>query len=341
MPPTKRYFISDLHLSSQTLYDGGYSWFKPARDKTRLINFIDEYILGKSNIKDVVLLGDIFNTWICPAHIPPPSYKEIFKANGEILRRFKKIADSDINLFYINGNHDFDLEGKEIRAAIPGIKPIGIYSSGRLHAEHGHRFDEIINKPDYFCDPAFGLPIGYVISRLVTCFTTSGYSLLDLPTYLDDIVEAAVTGQNIYETIIEGLAERAGMAEGDIIMMPQGRSLSIRAAKARYKKLEQKHSFSDLVRGLWDRSALGWHADRMCHKGDINVVIFGHSHKASIDKDFFLVKDRIYANSGSWCKKNAYCVEVKKYKDTTVTLLKVGPAGKIIKRIPKSLKQTT
>ncbi len=337
MPKTTRYFISDIHLSSKKLYDDGYSWFKMPHHQTRLIKFLDENILGNSNVKDVVLLGDIFNTWICPAHIKPPSYTEIAEANKEILDKFREIIKNGINLFYVNGNHDFDLEEEEIRTAIQGIMPIKIYSSGRLHAEHGHKFDDIFNKPDYYCDPAYGRPIGYVISRLVTSFTTSGYSLLDLPTYLDDIAEAAITDQNIYETIIEGLAERAGMTEDDVIKMPYGNDLSIKEAKARYRKLEEKYSFSEFVRELWDRSALGWHADRLCSKNDIKVVIFGNSHKALIDKDYFLVKDRIYANTGSWCKKNAYCVKVEKNKTTKVSLLKVDPQGKIVKRTPESI----
>jgi len=337
MPKTIRYFISDIHLSSKELYDHGYSWFKMPDHQARLINFIDENILGISKVKDVVLLGDIFNTWVCPAHIKPPSYTEIFNSNKEILDKFREIIQAGINLFYVNGNHDFDLAEKEIRDGIHGILPIKIYSSGRLHAEHGHKFDDIFNKPDYFCDPAFGRPIGYIISRLVTTFTSSGYSLFDLPTYLDDIAEAVVTDQNIYETIIEGLAERGGMTDVDTIRMPYGNDLSIKDAKSRYRKLAEKYSLSEFVRELWDRSALGWHADRLCSKNDLNVVIFGHSHKALIDKDFFLVKDRIYANTGSWCKKNAYCVKVEKNKTTAVTLLKIDSQGKITKRTSKSI----
>lgn len=337
MPKTTRYFISDIHLSSEKLYDGGYSWFKKDLHQTRLINFLNENILGNSKTKDVVLLGDIFNTWICPAHFKPPSYTEIFESNKEILDKFREIIKNGINLFYVNGNHDFDLKEEEIRKAIKDIIPIKIYRSGRLHAEHGHEFDDIFNKPDYFCDPAFGYPIGYIISRIITSFTTSGYSLFDPPTYLDDIAEAAVTDQNIYETIIEGLAERARMKEDDTIKMPYGNDLSIKEVKARYKKLEQKYSHSEFIRELWDQSTLGWHADRLCSKNDINVVIFGHSHKALIDKDFFLVKDRIYANTGSWCKENTYCVMVEKNKTTKVILLKVDPRGKIIKRTSESI----
>lgn len=337
MPKTTRYFLSDIHLSSQTLYDSGFAWFKKPGHQTRLINFIDENILKSSQVKDVVLLGDIFNTWVCPAKTKPPTYQDIFEANKEILDKFADIIAAGISLFYVNGNHDFDLKEEDIRKAIPGVQPIKIYKSGRMHAEHGHRFDDVFNKPDYFCDPAYGRPIGYIISRLVTSFSSSGFSLFDLPTYLDDIAEAAVTDQNIYETIIEGLAERAGMKEDDTINMPYGENLSIRNAKARYRKLEQKYSFSEFVRELWDRSALGWQADRLCSKNDINVVIFGHSHKAMIDKDFFLVKDRIYANTGAWCKKNAYCVKVEKNKDTKVDLLKVDSQGKIIKRTSETI----
>ena len=100
----------------------------------------------------------------------------------------------------------------------------------------------------------------------------------------------------------------------------------------------RKYSFSEFVRELWDRASLGWQADRLCSQSDVNIVIFGHSHKAVLDKDFFLVKDRIYANSGAWCKPNAYCVMVDKQKKTIkVSLWKVGPKGKVVDKKSKSL----
>ncbi|MBW2607408.1 MAG: hypothetical protein JRD05_07190, partial [Deltaproteobacteria bacterium] len=133
----------------------------------------------------------------------------------------------------------------------------------------------------------------------MTSFSTTGYGIIDLPTYLDDLVEAAATSQNLFESIIEGLAERAGMGDENVILMPGGRELSIQKTKERYKKLGERYSLSEFIRELWDRSALGWQADRLCHRNDVSIVIFGHSHKALLDKDFFLVKDRIYANSGA------------------------------------------
>lgn len=330
MARTKRIFISDLHLSSKKLYDKGFSWFKIPDHQERLIKFIDKNIIGKSTIKDVILLGDIFNTWVCPAHLVPPTYEQIFTDNQTVLEQFKKIIADGIQLFYVNGNHDFDLKPEVIRAAIPGITVIDRYRSGRIHAEHGHRFDEVFNKPDYFCDPAFGRPIGYIISRLVTTFSSSGYGILDLPTYLDDIVEAGFTSQNIFESIIEGLAERADLDDNGIIQLPNNKQVTIKNVKERYSRLAEKYSTSEFIKELWNRSSLGWQADRLCKKENINICIFGHSHKALIDKDFFLVEDRIYANSGAWCKDNAYCVEVdKKVRGKiTVKLYKVDADGK-------------
>ena len=68
----------------------------------------------------------------------------------------------------------------------------------------------------------------------------------------------------------------------------------------------------EMIADLFQRRYLNGPADRLCQKYDFNVVVFGHTHNAMIDKDYFLVEDRIYANTGSWCKDKAYCVEIDK-----------------------------
>ncbi len=314
MSKTKRLFISDIHLSSEEIYKNhpDISWFKPDRHKQRLLNFIDNTIIAKKNsVKDVILLGDIFNTWICPASIPPPSYQEIFKANQEILDKFQDILDSGISLFYTNGNHDFDLTAAKIEDKINGIRAIKYYRTGRIHAEHGNRFD-IYNKPDFITDPAYGKPIGYFISRLVATAGGREIGILDLPNFIDDIIESAVTDQNIFSSIIEGLAERVNMGDDNTILMPNKRKITIGELKVRYEKLSDVYNKRELVADLFQRRYLNGPADRLCQKYDFNIVVFGHTHNAMIDKDYFLVEDRIYANTGSWCKDKAYCVEIDK-----------------------------
>ena len=314
MAKTRRLFISDIHLSSEKIYTEhvDIAWFKPEIHKQRLINFIDNAIIAKENsIKDVILLGDIFNTWICPASVTPPSYKDIFDANQDIIDKFQAIITSGINLFYTNGNHDFDLTSAEIENRINGICAIKYYRTGRIHAEHGNRFD-IYNKPDFVTDPAYGKPIGYFISRLVASAGGREIGILDLPSFIDDIIEAAVTDQNIFSSIIEGLGERANMGDDGIIRLPNGREITIAELKQRYEKLSDVYNKRELIADLFQRRYLHGPADRLCRKYDFNIVIFGHTHNALIDKDFFLVEDRIYANTGSWCKDNAYCVEIDK-----------------------------
>jgi len=335
MEKTKRFFISDIHLSSQTLYDDPSmpTWYIPKNHASRLLSFLETYVIAeRDTIKDLILLGDIFNAWVCPAKKPPPKFTEIFLANKPIMNMFKKIIKNDINLFYINGNHDFDLDRKTIEKAIPKIMAVNCYRTGRIYAEHGHQYD-IYSKPDFITDPAFGRPIGYFISRLAASMKSSGYGIIDLASYIDDILEAALTTQNIFSSIIEGLAERANMKETDNIVMPGQKKITIADLKLRFEKLNDIYTLNELISDLYQRRYLNGPADRLCSKHDLNVVIFGHTHNAMIDKDWFLTEDRIYANTGSWCKDNAYSVEVDKSQDpkrpTFVRLHKVDMDGKI------------
>ncbi|MCF8130226.1 MAG: metallophosphoesterase [Deltaproteobacteria bacterium] len=333
MDKTKRFFISDIHLSSQALYDDPKkpAWYDPEIHNTRLLGFLEKTVLAqKDQVKDLILLGDVFNTWVCPAKKAPPKYSEIFTANRPVLNMFKKIIKAGIDLYYVNGNHDYDLDPATIKSVIPGIAVINYYRSGRIYAEHGSQYD-IYNKPDFVTDPAFGRPIGYFISRLVSSLGAEGYGLIDLADYLDDILEAALTSQNIFSSIIEGLAERANMKETDNITLPHQKKISIEALKERFERLSGVYTLNELINDLYQRRYLNGPADRLCRRYDFNVVVFGHTHNAMLDKDWFLTSDRIYANAGCWCKTNAHSVEVDKIRDpkqkARVRLYKVDPDG--------------
>ncbi len=328
---TKRVFISDIHLSSEELYEAGRSWYQPKKHRPRLLGFLERHVLAhREEIKDLVLLGDIFNNWVCPAGKAPPSYPVIFKANPDELKALRKAVKAGINVFFLSGNHDFDLEKRVIEAKVKGLRAIKVYRSGRIHAEHGNSFD-IYNRPDFICDPAYGRPIGYFLSRLATSAGTDDFGILDLPAYLDYILEAAVTPQTIFESMIEGMAERAGMGDGSKIRMPGGRTMTVAAVKERYSRLAGIYNVRELISDLYQRRYLHGPADRLCARDQVNVVVFGHTHNALIDKDWFLVEDRIYANTGSMCKDNAYAVEINKSREPdvplTVSLLKIAGDG--------------
>lgn len=194
MAKTKRFFISDIHLNSQTLYDDPKqpAWYNPEIHNPRLLGFLEKTVLAqKDQVKDLILLGDVFNTWVCPAKKVPPKYSEIFTANRPVLNMFKKI-----------------------------------------------------------------------------------------------------------------------MKGTDSIVLPQQKKISIQALKQRFERLSDVYNLNELINDLYQRRYLNGPAERLCKRFNFNVVIFGHTHNAMLDKDWFFTEDRIYANTGCWCKPNAHCVEV-------------------------------
>ena len=103
-----------------------------------------------------------------------------------------------------------------------------------------------------------------------------------------------------------------GMTGDDEVLLPGDNRISINQLKERYQKLGEVYNLSELISDLYERRYLNGPADRLCQQNDYRVVVFGHTHNALIDMDFFLVKDRIYANTGCFCKDKAYCVEIDK-----------------------------
>ena len=75
----KRIFISDIHLGDDARYGDPVpdrrARFFPSEHRDRLLNFLDKQIITeKDNVKDLVLLGDVFDTWVCPFDDLPPTY---------------------------------------------------------------------------------------------------------------------------------------------------------------------------------------------------------------------------------------------------------------------------
>ena len=90
MARTKRIFISDIHLSSLARYNAADEMkrarFVPQKHKARLVNFLNKSVLEKeSEVKDLVLAGDIFDDWVCPPDEAPPTFKEIFTSNYDLI----------------------------------------------------------------------------------------------------------------------------------------------------------------------------------------------------------------------------------------------------------------
>jgi UDP-2,3-diacylglucosamine pyrophosphatase LpxH len=334
MARTKRIFISDIHLSSNERYNAPMkskrARFNPSKHQSRLVNFLNKTILEKeAEIKDLVLVGDIFDDWVCPPDETPPTFDDIFQSNPEIMDALRAIAKSKINLYYLPGNHDFGLTETKIRSEIPSVIFQKAYDDTgfKLHAEHGNQY-VLFNRS--YSKIANGRPIGYFITRLSEHLGGYISRFHDLVSYLDDVIELAAGKSNIFAAIIEGLAERAGVT--DVVMNSKGKRISTEEIKKMYEPLAAKYSFFTAGKKMAEEGELEHLGDRLSEKKGYKVVIFGHTHKAMIDKDSFLVADRIYANTGSWSQNKAHCVIVDENKDAKVTvkLCRVGNSGRAV-----------
>ena len=332
----KRIFISDIHLGDDDRYhdpvENRRARFIPAKHGGRLINFLDKHILAKKNdVKDLVLLGDVFDTWVCPFDALPPTYDSIFSSekNRSILDRWRQIAASKINLYYVNGNHDYDLTDARLQAAIPGIITISDGYEDQdlgIHAEHGHRFT-LFNRS--YPDVAEGIPIGYPITRLAEHMGGYVRGFKDLIGYLDEAFDLVAGRANIFEAILEGLAERAGAEQ---IKMSTHEVISVDQVKSLYKNMEFHDQPFKVGKKLASEGDLEKFGDRLSGKHGHKVVVFGHTHTAKIDKDSLFVKDCVYVNSGNWCGKEAHCVVVEPGDNskTAASLLAIDATGEII-----------
>jgi UDP-2,3-diacylglucosamine pyrophosphatase LpxH len=332
----KRILISDIHLGDDPRYSDPVpercARFIPSEHRDRLVNFLEKQVLAKKDrVKDLVLLGDVFDTWVCPFDALPPTYDTIFgsQENKPVLDRLRQIAASNVNLYYVNGNHDFDLTDARLQAEIPGIitNPEG-YDDPELglHAEHGHRFT-LFNQS--YPDVADGLPIGYPITRLAEHLGGYVRGFKDLIGYMDEAFDLVTDRLNIFEAIIEGLAERAKAQQ---IIMSEQQTVSVDEVKSLYKNLEFHDQPFKVGRKLVSEGDLEEFGDRLSEKHGYKVVVLGHTHAAKIDKDSLFVKDRVYVNSGNWCGKEAHCVVVNPAGNgkTKVSLHAIDNGGEIM-----------
>jgi UDP-2,3-diacylglucosamine pyrophosphatase LpxH len=332
----KRIIISDIHLGDDLRYSDPVperrARFIPSEHRDRLLSFLDKQVVAKEDrVKDLVLLGDVFDTWVCPFDALPPTYDSIFSSleNQSILDSLRRVAASNINLYYINGNHDFDLTDARLRAEIPGIitKPEGYEDEELgLYAEHGHRFT-LFNQS--YPNVANGLPIGYPITRLAEHLGGYVRGFKDLIGYLDEAFDLVTGRANIFEAILVGLAERAHAKQ---IIMSDQETITIDQVMSMYKNLEYHDQPFKVGSKLASEGDLEKFGDRLSEKHGHKVVVLGHTHDAKIDKDSLFVQDRVYVNSGSWCGKEAHCVVVEPGGNgkTKASLLAIDAGGEVM-----------
>jgi UDP-2,3-diacylglucosamine pyrophosphatase LpxH len=313
---TKRIFISDIHMGDQNSLSNPhrYGWFK--KNIPVLANFLNDQ-LKANDVKEVVILGDLFDEWVIPTeYIPLTSIADICSNpdNQPVIDLLKALAASpDIKLAYVPGNHDMSMDAAGISASknliettFPGIRffcnsnePWGAYNVGILAAEHGNHYC-LFNAPDKWTAKDTFLPIGYFISRVVAHKVKTTGKAEDYHDILVNFIKDFLAHPNLVPDLFDAIAKDAGLKSKDKINLGNVPGYPTGIATIG----DIKNQFSNLIRN-WEKTpgninlaaAIQGDANNLSsaatlayfsHFGsNVNIVIFGHTHVPVMDKRYF------------------------------------------------------
>lgn len=329
---TKRIFISDIHMGDERSVNPpagkSYVWLKADR-AGHLSTFLDT-IAHAPDIKQVVILGDLFDEWLAlPTDVPlkPVDLDKIITApqNINLVKSLRKLAQSEIDLIYVPGNHDMLVSEELLVQAFPGINYMrsgpgaGVFKEDDIAAEHGNQYC-LLNAPDVTTVKGSTLPLGYYLTRVLAKYTSNTGKLERLTDILPHMIPNLIETQNLIQSIFESYYDTAEMSDDSPILMDgldniEG-SITVKEVSERYSRLlrdwDKNHDeITAFTAFMSEAGQLELAAnEHYFQEKRARIVIFGHTHKAMlsnalIDLNPFDDEERepqetIYANTGTW-----------------------------------------
>lgn len=176
--------ISDMHLGADLEYAECKNNLAPLE---KLLKQIKE----SSNVKELVIAGDLIDEWFVPASVntyqgkdQADFVKRVAAANKAVFDVLNSIIkEGKILLTYVPGNHDLTIAPENIESVLPGINQardevlgLGTYSPAghpEIAIEHGHRYN-FFCAPDPISNqdiaPGTILPPGYFFTRIAALY---------------------------------------------------------------------------------------------------------------------------------------------------------------------------
>lgn len=334
----KTIFISDIHMNDARSLDEGkyrpYGWLN-ANKAIELASFLRK-VADPAKIDEIVMLGDVIDTWVCPIDVKPQDTESILKSwqNKPIIDSLVDAIGKNIKVTYVIGNHDMLIDVEVLKKNIPGIIFIGygegmspgIYRSGNLLGEHGNIFT-MFNAPDRENSIFQNLPLGYFVSRIAaskivdTGLNDIFESIVHDHEELEEMVKKTYRKANVSkakdflrkretlpEIVIDTICALRGIKKEDMnkpmIVMPDNKKVSVQFVKEKYADLYRqwanKYGDDYAFQAFYAESGhLSFAANRLLDKMEVNIVLFGHTHIKKGKRGER--ENTIYANTGTWC----------------------------------------
>lgn len=317
--------LSDIHIGN----GADTCWYQSAIHEPYLVAALDWIAGHASEFREVILLGDLVDTWTYPPGVRPPSMEEIINANPNVLGAngaLAKVVKAVPKVSFMLGNHDGTLTPAEIATLQNSVGPIELVdpvyvlsgsSGSRTVFSHGHYWT-MFNAPDPK-SPWDTLPVGHFVTRAFSYMMANklppGKTVAELPNmgYPDGfeiLPFLRSLGPNLNPSVADLLlgyvASRAEMSETLPIVLPHGETTTIAAAKKIYENLftewEKKEGgiLNAARAAMADGSGayLAWFAQRLAIEQSADLVVFGHTHTPVAGLTISPVN---YFNSGFEC----------------------------------------
>jgi UDP-2,3-diacylglucosamine pyrophosphatase LpxH len=311
LPDGRVAVFSDIHIGNKT----NTCWYQARVHEPYLVAALNWVAQNAGLFQEVILLGDLVDTWTYPPEMTPPSMADIIAANPNVLGSNGALAGvvkAVPKVTYLLGNHDGTLTPADISALQSSVGPIELVdpvhvltgaSGKRTVFSHGHYWT-MFNAPDDRAPSGDSLPVGHFVTRAFSYMMAqrlatqpdktvadepnmgypNGFNLWDL---VDSIARNPSGVGDIAAMLLNYVANVSGLDESTSIKLPNGNETTIEAAKGTYKDLftlwvqKENGSIQNAARAaLADGSGdhLAWFAQRLAIQQSADLVVMGHTH---------------------------------------------------------------
>ncbi|MFA9377836.1 MAG: substrate-binding domain-containing protein [Lachnotalea sp.] len=325
--------LSDIHMGTAA---PTVCYRKEVHEKY-LITVLNDIIVRANQIREVVLLGDIFEFWTYPPDQPPPTIDDIIATHPKVLGTKGKLCQLlsvlEGRVVFIPGDHDMNVTQSDLNKIISAegytisYKPSYYIPSYDRHIKfaHGHEFT-LLNAP-YFVSKISPIPIGYFVSKAIAykiqneskkdanvteskLMQCTGNSITEIFSKDSKFLEHYEESLDFVSCFIDELADATGMPKNRYIKVSKKIEVCLNEVKKIYSNLNndfnillKKQELSVQKFQLNDlvqvnKTYLPNYIQKSVLDPFIDIIVMGHTHHPL---KTFVNRIIQYVNVGSMC----------------------------------------